>query len=84
MEDPVRGDHGLGHDGPVTTSDFTALIDYYPHWVDYRRWYGRVPGVQVAVRHNGELAASFACGTADLDSGDRLRTDHLFRIASHS
>jgi CubicO group peptidase (beta-lactamase class C family) len=66
------------------SSDFTALIDYYPHWVDYRRWYARVPGVQVAVRHNGELGASFARGTADLGTGAELRTDHLFRIASHS
>jgi CubicO group peptidase (beta-lactamase class C family) len=68
----------------VTATQFADLLEYYPQWVDYRRWYGRVPGVQVAVRNKGELAASFACGTADLDTGDALRTEHLFRIASHS
>jgi CubicO group peptidase (beta-lactamase class C family) len=68
----------------TVASDFTSLVDYYPHWVDYRRWYGRVPGVQVAVRHGGELVASFARGRSDLDTRAELRTDHLFRIASHS
>lgn len=75
----------VGKNGPVALpSDFTSLVDYYPCWVDYRRWYGRVPGVQAAVRHKGELVASFACGRADLDTGAELRTDQLFRVASHS
>lgn len=68
----------------MTAEHYPDLLGYYPYWVDYRRWYARVPGVQVAVRHKGELAASFACGTSDLDSGNSLREDHLFRIASHS
>lgn len=44
----------------------------------------RVPGVQVAVRVGGELAASFALGMANEATGEALTPGHLFRIASHS
>jgi CubicO group peptidase (beta-lactamase class C family) len=63
---------------------WTSLAAYYPQWIDYRRWYARVPGVQVAIRRAGEVELAVACGVADLDSGEPLRDDHLFRIASHS
>ncbi|MGN6606589.1 MAG: serine hydrolase domain-containing protein [Jatrophihabitans sp.] len=61
-----------------------TLIDYYGEWVAYRQWVLRVPGVQVAVRREGELVVDAAHGVADLGSGVPLTTRHLFRIASHS
>lgn len=60
------------------------LLDHYRSWVEYQRWYLRVPGVQLAVRERGELRLSAALGTADLGSGSPLTEAHLFRIASHS
>lgn len=53
-------------------------------WVELRRRTLRTPGVQVAIRVGGELLASFACGSADVENEVPLTTRHLFRIASHS
>lgn len=61
-----------------------ALAPYLPAWLEYQRDLARVPGVQVAVRVHGELAASFALGVANEATGQPLTTRHLFRIASHS
>ncbi len=53
-------------------------------WLAYQRRYLRTPGVQAAVRVRDELIMSGAYGFADEPAGTPLRTDHLFRIASHS
>jgi CubicO group peptidase (beta-lactamase class C family) len=66
-------------DGP-----WTDLLDYYPAWVAYRQWYQRIPGVQIALRRDGDLVLSQAFGVSNLDTGERLTPRHLFRIASHS
>lgn len=60
------------------------IAPYLERWLEYGRDYQRIPGVQVAVRVGDELAASFALGTANEDTGEALTTRHLFRIASHS
>lgn len=64
---------------------------YAATWVDLRRRTLQVPGVQVAVAVRGEVLLEHASGWArlpgtdgDEDAGEQLRTDHLFRIASHS
>lgn len=61
-----------------------ALAPYLPSWLEFQRDLARVPGVQVAVRVGGELAASFALGVANEATGEALTPGHLFRIASHS
>ncbi|MDP9766423.1 serine hydrolase domain-containing protein [Deinococcus enclensis] len=61
-----------------------ALSPYLESWLEFQRDLARVPGVQVAVRVHGELAASFALGVASEATGERLTPRHLFRIASHS
>jgi CubicO group peptidase (beta-lactamase class C family) len=66
------------------TKTWTNLLEYYPQWAAYRRWYLRVPGVQIALRRRGELELSTALGYSSLPDGRRLSADHLFRIASHS
>lgn len=66
-------------DGP-----WADLLGYYPAWLAYRRWYLRIPGVQVALREDGALALSEAFGTSNLQTGEPLTPHHLFRIASHS
>ena len=60
------------------------LPTYYASWLDYQRWYRRVPGVQVAVRNHDDVALSAAFGAANLDDGTPLTPQHLFRVASHS
>jgi CubicO group peptidase (beta-lactamase class C family) len=43
-----------------------------------------VPGLQLAVAVDGEVVLDAAWGVADVSTGEPLRTDHLFRVASHS
>lgn len=58
-----------------------AAVD---RWLAYRLWHSRTPGAQVAVGVRGTPVFSRAYGYADLESRTPMRTDHLFRIASHS
>lgn len=53
-------------------------------WLEHQRKVLRTPGVQVAVRVGDQLLYSEALGFADEPAGRELRSDHLFRIASHS
>jgi len=57
---------------------------YIASWVEFQRALLRTPGVQLAIRVGDELILSEAFGSADEPAGEPLRTDHLFRIASHS
>ncbi|HEY2273294.1 MAG TPA: serine hydrolase domain-containing protein [Jatrophihabitantaceae bacterium] len=66
------------------TETWADLIDYYPSWLAYRRWYLRIPGVQFAVRRQGELVSAGAIGVSNIDTGEQLTSNHLFRIAAHS
>ena len=58
-----------------------ATID---RWVAYRVWHSHVPGAQVAIGLGNELVFSAAYGYTDLEQRAPMRTDHLFRVASHS
>ncbi|HLS24772.1 MAG TPA: serine hydrolase domain-containing protein [Beutenbergiaceae bacterium] len=60
------------------------LSEYLEQWLSYRASYLRVPGVQAAVRVGSELVLDVALGVANSATGEPLRSDHLFRIASHS
>ncbi|HEX8305795.1 MAG TPA: serine hydrolase domain-containing protein [Jatrophihabitans sp.] len=59
-------------------------LDYYRGWLDYRRWFLRIPGVQVCVAQDGTPRLSAALGSAEEPAGTPLTERHLFRIASHS
>jgi len=65
----------------VYDADTLAAVD---RWVAYRLWHSRTPGAQVAVGLRGTPLFSAAYGFADLERRTPMRTDHLFRIASHS
>lgn len=67
-----------------TTETIRAAADYLTSWVEAQAAHLRVPGVQVAIRSGDELVLDLAIGVADVATGEPLRTDHLFRIASHS
>jgi CubicO group peptidase (beta-lactamase class C family) len=57
---------------------------YARSWVEYRQRTYAIPGVSFAIAHDGEVVAAHAVGKADLERDVDLRTDHTFRIASHS
>ena len=53
-------------------------------WLAYMQRSLRVPGITVAVQHEDQLLLSRAYGFAHLERREEMRTDHIFRIASHS
>lgn len=57
---------------------------YAGEWLGYLQRSLRVPGLVAAVRHQDDLVLNRAYGQADVESGTEMRTDHIFRIASHS
>jgi len=58
--------------------------EYLAHWVATQAGFARVPGVQFAVLVGDELVLDGAWGVADVTTGEPLRPDHVFRVASHS
>ena len=73
------------HDRQPSTAIFNeATLATIDRWVAYRVWHSHVPGAQVAIGLGNELVFSAAYGYADLEQRTPMRTDHLFRVASHS
>ena len=68
----------------LSPETLTTVVSWYDRWLAHRTRTLRVPGVQAAVRVDGELVLSGAYGSADLEEPTDLSTRHLFRIASHS
>ncbi|MEL7976639.1 serine hydrolase domain-containing protein [Isoptericola sp. F-RaC21] len=58
--------------------------DHLAAWVGTQAGFARVPGVQYAVRVGDDVVLEGAWGVADVTTGEPLRTDHVFRVASHS
>jgi CubicO group peptidase (beta-lactamase class C family) len=74
-------DHDRQPSTAILNEATLATID---RWVAYRVWHSHVPGAQVAIGFGNELIFSAAYGYADLEQRTPMRTDHLFRVASHS
>ena len=53
-------------------------------WLAFRQRFDRIPGVQAAILHDGDVVLSSAYGLADIESATPLTPGHRFRIASHS
>ncbi len=74
-------------DEPKPLPDDTSLgeaLAYFDSFLGFQQRYLRIPGVQAAVRANGDLRLSTAYGFADVEREVPLTTEHLFRVASHS
>jgi D-alanyl-D-alanine carboxypeptidase len=69
---------------PLTAMVNQATLATIDRWVAYRVWHSHVPGAQVAIGFGNELVFSAAYGYADLEQRAPMRTDNLFRVASHS
>ncbi|MBS1993400.1 MAG: beta-lactamase family protein [Cyanobacteria bacterium SZAS LIN-3] len=59
-------------------------VTFLKSWLSLRYEQCDLPGFAVAVTINNELVLNEAFGYADLASGEKLTTDHIFRVASHS
>lgn len=65
----------------------TALrksLPFIKSWLRLRYERSEIPGFVVAISHKGKLLLNEAYGYADLETKEKLTTDHVFRVASHS
>ncbi len=70
--------------GQLTRDAVESAVRYADTWLAYQQTYQRIPGVQAAVLHDGDVVLSSAYGLADVEHGLALTPEHLFRVASHS
>lgn len=61
-----------------------SALAYADKWLAFQHGYNPYVGAQVAVRVDGDLIFNEAYGMANREAEEKLTTDHLFRIASHS
>lgn len=59
-------------------------ISYIDSWLKFKFEQEEVPGIVVAIAHKGKIIFEEAFGYADLGKKEKLTTNHIFRIASHS
>lgn len=69
---------------PFDRRALERAVAYVDSWLQWRCPRSDLPGCVVAVAHRGRVLLCGAYGHADLASGRRLRSDDIFRIASHS
>lgn len=69
---------------PLNPDLLQDAVAYAGEWLEYQQRTRRLPGVVLAVAHQGRILLERAYGVADLERGITLRSDHRFRIASHS
>jgi CubicO group peptidase (beta-lactamase class C family) len=56
---------------------------YIKTWLDYLFPLMNVPGLSVAIAHQGKTIFSDTWGLSNNETPEPLQTDHLFRVASH-
>ena len=59
-------------------------IKYVGSWLRFKFDREEYPGLVVAIAHKGKVIFNQAYGYANLEHKEKLTTDHIFRIASHS
>jgi CubicO group peptidase (beta-lactamase class C family) len=69
---------------PIAADTLAEVLAYYDTLLSFGQRYFRVPGIQVAVLADGEVAYEAAFGHANVETDTKLTTRHLFRAASHS
>jgi CubicO group peptidase (beta-lactamase class C family) len=67
-----------------TAQTLRSIAPYLADWASFQAAYHGVPGLQLAVGRRGEVFVDLAWGKANLETGEDLTSDHLFRVASHS
>jgi CubicO group peptidase (beta-lactamase class C family) len=67
-----------------TAQTLRSIAPYLADWASFQAAYHGIPGLQLAVGRRGEVFVDLAWGKANLETGEDLTSDHLFRVASHS
>jgi CubicO group peptidase (beta-lactamase class C family) len=66
---------------PEIISKINSFLD---SWLQFQYEHLELPGYVVAVSIGGNVVFSKAYGYANLEKKEKLTTDHIFRVASHS
>ncbi len=59
-------------------------FDFLDSWLELRLQWADIPGFVVAISKDGQLLFNKAYGYANAETKEKLRPDHVFRIASYS
>ncbi len=59
-------------------------LDFIDSWLELRSKWDDTPGFVVVIAKDDQILLDKAYGYADLEKKEAMRTDHVFRIASHS
>lgn len=59
-------------------------LEYLKDWLRFRYEREEMPGFAVAISYKGKILLNEAYGYANLENKEKLTTQHIFRIASHS
>lgn len=59
-------------------------VNYIDSWLRFRFERLEIPGLAIAIAHKDKILLNKAYGYANLENKQKLTTDHIFRIASHS
>lgn len=64
--------------------ELKRALAYIKDWLRFKYEREEVPGIVVAVSYKGKVLLNEAYGYANLETKEKMTTDHIFRIASHS
>jgi CubicO group peptidase (beta-lactamase class C family) len=62
----------------------SSALSFIESWLGLLHEQGDIPGFVVAIADKGKIVFNKAYGYANLAKKEKLTTDHIFRIASHS
>jgi CubicO group peptidase (beta-lactamase class C family) len=64
--------------------NLVRATNYIKSWLQFQYDRDNLPGFVVAIAHDGKVILSEAYGYANLERQEKMQSDHIFRIASHS
>lgn len=68
----------------MSSEKLSIALKFLNTWLEYRYKVNDWPGLTVAVSHKGQLLFNNSYGYANIEKGEKLTPNHIFRIASHS
>ncbi|HEY9787086.1 MAG TPA: serine hydrolase domain-containing protein [Candidatus Obscuribacterales bacterium] len=68
----------------MNSEALSKALHFLNSWLAFRQRKYETPGLTVAIAHHGKLVFNNAYGVANQETGEKLTTRHIFRIASHS
>ncbi len=68
----------------MNKKDLEKAVKYIGSWLPFRFRRTEIPGMVVAIAHKDKIIFKGAYGYANIETKEKMTTNHVFRIASHS